>query len=174
MMRLYLVRHAIADELPDELRFGDEQRALTAKGRSRFRRTAKRFARLGEGVDLVCTSPLLRSVQTAELLAGALGHDEVMVLDELRRDAAVEPLLARLGELSLPSIALVGHKRLLRELAASLAHVDADLIRFKRGSIARIDVRRMKTGADGKALWWLAPSDEEVTPGLPLDESVPA
>lgn len=173
-MRLYLVRHAIAEDLPEQFRFGDDLRALTAKGRSRFRRTAKRFARLGEPVRLICTSPLLRAAQTAELLAAAVGLDEVQVLDELRPDAAVDPLLARLAEIGAPSAALIGHKRLLRELAASLAHVDAGRIRFRRGAIARIDVRHIDDGASGRPLWWMAPSDDEVTPGLPLDEALSA
>jgi phosphohistidine phosphatase len=172
MVRLYLVRHAVAEEAAEGLRFADPLRALTARGRRRFRRSARVFARLGEDLDLIFSSPVLRAVQTAELLAGALRHDEVRVLDELRPDAAVPPLLARLSELEATSVALVGHKRLLCDLAVILAGVpleDAERLRLKRGAIARIDVRKLCADVSGKPRWWLGPSGESVRDGLPLE-----
>lgn len=173
MLRLYLVRHAIAEELPDEQPFADPLRALTAKGRRQFRRSARAFAGLEEQVDLICASPVLRAVQTAELLAGALGDEEVRVLDELRPDAGVAPLRARLAELKAGSVALVGHKRLLSELAVTLAGLpleDASRLRLKRGAIARIDVRGLSSNAAGKPRWWLGRAGDAVHAGLPLLE----
>ena len=156
MMRLYLIRHAVAEEA--EGRFLDPLRALTAKGRRRFRRSARAFADLGEAVDAICTSPMLRSVQTAEILAGALRHDEVRILDELRPDAAVDPLLARLAEMEFASVALVGHKRLLSELAAELVGADdASRMRMKHGVISRIDVRKLSESS-AKPRWRLTPA----------------
>jgi phosphohistidine phosphatase len=170
MIRLYLVRHAIAAEPAEGAALADGLRALTAKGRRRFRRSARAFARLEEEVELVCTSPVLRAVQTAELLAGALGHDEVRVLEELRRNGGVESLLARLSTLQVRSVALVGHRRLLKELAVILSGValgEAARVRFKRGAIARIDVRKMSADS-GAPRWWLAPSGKPLRDGLPL------
>ena len=60
MQRVYLVRHGIAGD-PDEWKGPDDSRPLNAKGRRRFRETARAFAKLGERVDLLCTSPLVRS-----------------------------------------------------------------------------------------------------------------
>lgn len=172
MIRLYLVRHAIAeDALEDEA--ADALRALTARGRRRFRRSARAFAKLGEQVDLVCTSPLLRAAQTAELLAAALGQDEVRVLDELSRGAPVRPLLERLSRLGADSVALVGHRRLLKELAVAVTGVslaEAAHVRFKRGAIARIDVRKLSADPSGAPRWWIAPG-ERLRHGLPLDKA---
>jgi phosphohistidine phosphatase len=170
-VRLYLIRHAVAEDQPENMRFADPLRALTARGRRRFRRSARAFARLGEEVGLILSSPMLRSVQTAELLAAALRQDEVRVLDELRPDAGVPLLLERLSELGVESVALVGHKRLLCELAIVLAGVpfeDATRLRFKRGAIARIDVRKLSAAASGKPRWWLGPDGEPLRDGLPL------
>jgi phosphohistidine phosphatase len=150
-MRLYLIRHAIAEET--ESRFLDPLRALTAKGRRRFRRSARAFAELDESITAIFTSPFVRAVQTAELLAAALQHEEVTVLDELRPDAAVEPLLRRLAELDVESAALIGHKRLLSELAAELAGVDD--LRIKHGVISRLDVRDL-TESSAKPRWRLS------------------
>src|ERR1700742_3441864 len=114
MVRLYLVRHAVAEDGDGPLT--DHLRALSEKGRRRFRRSARAFAALGEEIDLVCTSPVLRAVQTAEILASSLGHEDVRVIDELQPDAGVPLLLERLCDLDAESIVLVGHKRLLCDL----------------------------------------------------------
>ena len=152
MLRLYLIRHAIAEET--DSRFLDPLRSLTSKGRRRFRRMARAFAELDESIDAILTSPFVRAVQTAELLAGALRHDEVSVLDELRPDAAVDPLLRRLGELEVESAALVGHKRLLSALATELADVE---LRMKHGVISRLDVRNLAEPS-AKPRWQLSPA----------------
>jgi phosphohistidine phosphatase len=68
-MRLVLVRHAEAEPgSPDELR------TLTDEGRAQARALGERLR--GEGIhpDAVLSSPLLRAVQTAELLG--LGEPE--------------------------------------------------------------------------------------------------
>jgi phosphohistidine phosphatase len=171
MVRLYLVRHAAAEELPEGMRFADPQRALTVRGRRRFRRSARIFARLDEEVGLILASPLLRSVQTAELLASALRKDEVRVLDKLLPEAEVPMLLERLSALAETSVALVSHKRLLCKLAVVLAGVpleDATRLQLKHGAIARIDVRTLSAGASGKPRWWLGPAAESIQSGLPL------
>ena len=68
-MQLYLVRHGIAVDGGEAM--PDGSRGLTDKGRRRFHRTARAFGKLGHKLDLILTSPLVRAVQTAEILAGA-------------------------------------------------------------------------------------------------------
>src|SRR5438309_12026701 len=94
MIRIYLVRHGIAVDPAEKGALDDYSRPLTARGRRRFRRLARAFARLGEPPDFIFTSPLVRAVQTAEILAGTLRASEVGVLDELRPEAGVGRLLA--------------------------------------------------------------------------------
>lgn len=171
MLRLYLVRHGIAEDVPEGTRFADPTRPLTEKGRRRFRRIAHRLARLGDEIDSIYTSPALRAVQTAELLAAALHQDAVRVLDELRSDGAATALLERLQDLSGGGIALVGHKRQLCELAALLAHStdeEAAQIKFRRGAIVRIDLIG-RQGAAGKPRWWIRPANGSLCEGLPVD-----
>src|SRR5438105_10768988 len=88
MIRVYLVRHGIAVNPADSGGLPDDDRPLTGKGRRRFRRAARAFARLGELPDFLFTSPLIRAAQTAEILAGGSRADEVAVLEELRSGAA--------------------------------------------------------------------------------------
>jgi len=150
---------------------------LTAKGRRRFRRSARRFADLKEPVDAILSSPALRAVQTAEILAAALHSDEVQILDELNADGAPALLLSRLAALDARAVALVGHNRQLCDVAARLADLpfeDTARLRLKRGTMVRIDVRKLGGDATGKARWWLGADGGSPLAGLPFDESAAA
>ena len=69
--QLYVIRHAVAEDVAAD---GDDHaRPLTRKGRRRFARLVQRLARAGMAVDLIATSPLVRTRQTAEILAEELG-----------------------------------------------------------------------------------------------------
>ena len=64
MIAVHLVRHGVAADAREGE--PDAHRALTEKGRRRFRRLARAFARLTEGEpapSLILTSPLVRAVQ---------------------------------------------------------------------------------------------------------------
>src|SRR6185295_8742979 len=67
---LYLIRHAVAEERgeawPD-----DTKRPLSDDGAERMRKAARGLARLGVAFDVILTSPLVRTRQTAEIVAAA-------------------------------------------------------------------------------------------------------
>src|SRR5262249_13449288 len=108
-----LVRHGRAE---DEHPAGDAAGALSAGGRREFRAHARELRR-GLRIEAIATSPLVRAVQTAEILADALGLDDVVVRAELATDSAeaVEALARELGA----GWALVGHNP---SFAAALQH----------------------------------------------------
>jgi phosphohistidine phosphatase len=72
-MELYVIRHVIAEPLGQRNEFSDEKRALTKEGRGRAREAAKGLRKLGVEFDLMLTSPLVRAVETAEIVAEAMG-----------------------------------------------------------------------------------------------------
>ncbi|HWE24649.1 MAG TPA: histidine phosphatase family protein [Myxococcales bacterium] len=166
MQRIYLVRHGIAGD-PDAWRGPDDSRPLNGEGRRRFRETARAFAKLGERIEALCTSPLVRAVQTAEILAAALEVDETIVLEELRPNVPVQQLLDRAGQLSQKRIALVGHDPQLSGAAGALGSVEPARIEFPKGAIVRFDV---DDAAARKAVarWWLAPGEKKPHEGLPV------
>jgi len=119
-MRVYLIRHAPAVDVPPGARFLDDLRELTPRGRRRFKQTARAFADLGEQIESLQSSPVLRAVQTAELLARHLRHTQVSVLEELRPGVSAVPVRDWLLQQRKESIALVGHGRQLRDLVRLL------------------------------------------------------
>lgn len=121
-MRVTLIRHAEAgDDAPR-----DEERALTVRGRGDARRLGHALARRGVEFDLMVTSPLVRAVQTAEIVAAEIGYrDRVAVIDLLVPEGEPARLVAFLRSTGkqlddAPSIALVAHEPILSALAAAL------------------------------------------------------
>ncbi|MFN0061405.1 MAG: SixA phosphatase family protein [Myxococcaceae bacterium] len=119
-MKLFLVRHADADaEIPEGL--GDEGRALTAKARqailAHFQSLAKRMA----DTHLILTSPLVRTVQTAQILSHALRHKGFLRAHRsLLPDMPVGSLESLLTEHPGENIIVVGHQPSMGAAAAHL------------------------------------------------------
>jgi phosphohistidine phosphatase len=173
MIHLYLVRHGIArDAKPGER---DESRPLTGEGRDRFRKMARAFARLGESPDFLLTSPLVRAVQTAEILAEALGQDQVEVLPQLAPEVVPADLFAELAKTVKDgqSAVLVGHDPQMSSnvaFAAGLSPQDSMRVDFRKGAIVRIDVKGLPKTQPAQPRWWMRPKRRELVKGLPLLE----
>ena len=116
------MRHGPAeDDAPSGL---DGNRALTDAGRKRVRGVAKTLLDLDEAPQLVISSPLVRAVQTAEIVAIIAKMEEHSGTVEIRRElspggdgAALARALAAEGR---RRVLLVGHEPDLSNLVASL------------------------------------------------------
>jgi len=113
-MRLYLIRHAIAEDPRDGV--SDHDRALTPKGRAKFGRALAGMKRLGVRADVVLHSPKRRTVETAEMF-GPVARGRLVVSESLVREPGDE-LLVQLSNAA--TVACVGHQPHLTELAARL------------------------------------------------------
>ena len=168
-MELYVVEHGIAVESGEGI--PDEWRPLTEKGRRRFQRTARAFGKLGRKLDLILSSPLIRAVQTAEILAGETEPAEVAILAELDPKFDVESarnaIAARAGKAK--AVAVVGHEPQLSSVLAMLAGVPREEIELESGSIVRLDVSGLADGAVADPRWWLKPKGGRKK-GLPLSK----
>ena len=117
-MRVTLIRHAEAgDDAPR-----DESRALTVRGREDARRLGRALARRGVRFTLMVTSPLVRAVQTAEIVAAAVGYRGRMpATDLLEPEGAASEVVAFLETVAdEKSVALVAHEPILSAVAAAL------------------------------------------------------
>jgi phosphohistidine phosphatase len=121
-MRVTLIRHAEAgDDAPS-----DGERTLTLRGRGDARRMGRALARRGIELDLLISSPLVRAVQTAEIVAAAVDYRaRVEVSELLIPEGAASRVLGLLktvgrGGPDNRSIALVAHEPILSAVAAAL------------------------------------------------------
>src|SRR5690242_21953176 len=118
---IYLIRHGVAEERSDRWP-DDSKRPLTSDGMARMEKTARGLARLDIGVDVILTSPLVRTRQTADILAAELdGHPQIVNTDALAPGGDYAAIVAALEKHSRRQrIALVGHEPAIGELAARL------------------------------------------------------
>jgi phosphohistidine phosphatase len=153
-MELYLLRHADAGD-PGAWAGTDEQRPLSRKGVRQAERLGRFLADVGFGLDTVITSPKVRAVETARLVADAIGAqvaEDVRLAGEVTTGVLAD-LLRDAGE---PRRAMiVGHDPDFSEVLAALCDAQVPM---KKGALARIDVDgRIEAGAG--VLRWLVPPD---------------
>ncbi len=138
-MDLFLIRHATALDSP--LRGGgDAARPLAPKGRRQMERALEHLERSGIAFDRLLTSPWLRAVETADLLADLVTGE--LALSAHLAEPPGRPLLAELEQLARAGaerVALVGHAPWLSELAAWLVLDDphsAWVLPLEKGGLA--------------------------------------
>ena len=140
-MRLYLLRHGIAeDHHPD----GDAARRLTPEGVARMRLQAAAFARMDLRLARVLSSPLCRARQTADLVAEALGVP-VEEAQLLRPGCGLDDAAEVVEAAGRPQAALlVGHQPDLGELARALAGA---VLKVRKGTLLALETPRVRRGA---------------------------
>ena len=157
MTELYLIRHGVAEERgeawPD-----DAKRPLTQDGMSKLRKSARALKNLGVVLDVIVTSPLVRTRQTAEIFAAGLDpHPHVVTAESLEPWGTVAAVLSDLEKQAKRGhIALVGHEPGIGELAARLVGT-RHAIPFKKGAVCRIDVEGLPSPGPGDLRWFLTP-----------------
>jgi phosphohistidine phosphatase len=160
-MELFLIRHGIAQPLGQKNDFSDEKRALTPQGRDRLREAAKGLRKLGLGFDLVLTSPLVRAVETAEIIADALGIDKKMIVQtsNLVPGASFDELFGEIKQQKgIETIALVGHQPDLGELISTMVWGDGKIcVPLKKGGVCCINVTETVPAFRGNLIWLLTP-----------------
>ena len=159
-MRLYLVRHGIAEPAGDANNYQDFHRSLTPEGAKKMREVAGGMKGLEVELDWVASSPLIRAKETAEIIAEVLGlKDPVEFWDELTPGAPPQRAVERLQRCkNRESVALVGHQPHLGYLAALLIFgQDSVSLDLKKGGICCIDVERFPIEPPLPLVWLLPP-----------------
>ena len=160
-MRLYLVRHAIAEESDSKRWPDDRQRPLTKTGARRFKRVAGTLVELMQAdgaVERLLTSPLVRARETAAILRRA-GLPEPIEESVLAPGRTAARVLAVLRAHEVQSIVVVGHEPDLgRLLAVCIAGPDAKLaLRFRKGAAACLYFAGAPRVGEASLEWLLPP-----------------
>lgn len=148
-MRIYFVRHGIAEDLADS----DFDRRLTPRGIRRVEASARVIRRLEINPARVYSSPRLRARQTAEIIADALGSN-LSLAEEVNFgfDLADIRSLSR-GLRTDDEVMFVGHNP---DMSLAVRQLTGCAISMKKGGLARVDVAGKKA-EDGELVWLIAP-----------------
>jgi phosphohistidine phosphatase len=163
-MNLYILRHGLAAELgelglPKDLK--DADRPLTAKGKQKLWRTTEAMQAMEIKLDVVIASPLLRAMQTAQIVTEALGLRRKLILtDELTPGGSPKALLDAINALGprTRNILLVGHEPYLSKLIALLAAGNTGAaIDLKKGGLAKLELKKLRYTRCATLAWLLTP-----------------
>jgi phosphohistidine phosphatase len=138
-MLLYIVRHAWAEDR-DETRWPDDSlRPLTEDGQLRFAKMLKRLADAKFWPGVIATSPLVRCVQTAELIAKRVkNRPKIEHLPALAPGSNLQSLVEWTAQHADSDVAWVGHAPDVEHLASELIGNGDAAIHFKKGAIVAI------------------------------------
>jgi phosphohistidine phosphatase len=155
--QLYLIRHGVAEERGDAWP-DDTKRPLSEGGIERLQKSARGLARLDVWIDVILTSPLVRTRQTADIVASAFDpRPSIISVDSLAPEGTYTALVADLEKHGRKTrIALVGHEPGIGELAARLIG-SRHSFEFKKGAVCRIDVEEIPPVGPGDLRWMLTP-----------------
>lgn len=134
MKTLYLVRHAKSSR--DDFTVPDRQRPLETRGERDAAKMGRRLLQRHGKPDLIVSSPALRALATAKLMAEGLDYKlKHLVIDERLYAAAMETLIAVIEEIDdkLESVMLVGHNPGFTDLAH---HFSSDISHMPTCAVA--------------------------------------
>jgi phosphohistidine phosphatase len=160
-MNVILVRHGRAGSPVEFARsgMGDDLRPLTVEGRRRMRRNAEGLKAIVGKLDAIVTSPLVRAVETAQIVARAFGKVEMAELADLAPGGAREKVVRWLKEQPNGStVAIVGHEPTLSGLASWLVcGGDSHIFELKKGGACAVHLADKPAEGAGELLWLMTP-----------------
>ncbi len=158
-MELYLIRHGIAQERDFAIK--DNDRTLTKVGQNKTEEVAKRLYNLGLRFDLILTSPLVRSHQTAEIFTQMQLSSQLQVSTELAPNGNIDSWLNWLEQQNYPptsKLALIGHQPDLGAWASMLVWGEAkEALILKKAGIIGLNLPTMRSPIGQSQMFLLTP-----------------
>jgi phosphohistidine phosphatase len=155
-MIIYFLRHASAGKAYANIS-KDEKRPLDEDGILQARYVGRMLANLDVQVEQIVSSPLIRAMQTASLVANELAFEGAVQRDDALRPESEFAQFRALTERyrKHEAIMVVGHNPSLTEFlaksigpAAGAAHIE-----LKKGAVAKVDMN----GRSGMLEWLITP-----------------
>lgn len=128
----------------------DELRCLTEHGRQYVQRAGAVLLSQPEAIDVIITSPLVRAVQTADLVSSAMGLDaEICARPEIASPSRLDQILDVIDEAPAPvrGVMVVGHEPTMGVLTEHL--LGRTGVRFRTGTILVMKWKRSTRQAVG-------------------------
>jgi phosphohistidine phosphatase len=138
-MKIVFVRHAAAVDRTSGI--SEESRYLTPEGRVFFRKTARTMLKNSVDPSVILSSPLIRAVQTADILAETLSFCSPLVLrNELQPGFGMLALAGLLDEYrSAGELVLVGHEPDLSTIISFLLQ-SSGWFSLKKGAAVKLKI----------------------------------
>jgi phosphohistidine phosphatase len=158
-VKLLIIRHGPAGDRAEWEAEGrdDRLRPLTAQGKKELRRVVQGLATIVDTIDILATSPLVRTLQTAEIVASQFDCDPVTqeaLAPGHDPDEVVKWLKEQRGE----TVAVVGHEPDLSTLACYLlAGKRSSFVTLKKSGCCLVELEDPGRPGSARLEWLLVP-----------------
>jgi phosphohistidine phosphatase len=163
---LLVIRHAVAEDRKAWARAGRDERLrpITTAGAVQMRAAARGIVRITPRIDRIVSSPLTRALETAEIVAAALGRKRVRQAEELEPERDPEALLRWLrAEGGSGTVGVVGHEPHLGTLVTWCLSKKAAMARsavvvLEKGGACLVSFDKRPRAGKGTLQWLMTPS----------------
>jgi len=136
-MNFYLIRHGKAE--PASPLKKDIDRELTSEGAKILKASVESWKNVIKGFDFILTSPLLRAVQTTEIISKVTGFNKDIIKENLLLPGSnTNSLIELANSLEGENIAFIGHQPDLSFHTSRLISSKEVNLKFSPGAIAKI------------------------------------
>ncbi|HEX4300197.1 MAG TPA: histidine phosphatase family protein [Gammaproteobacteria bacterium] len=157
--RVLVVRHAQAEEPAEAAREGrgEKERELTREGRRKMHEAARGLTTLIEHIDLLATSPLVRAVQTADILAEAFPGAKRITHPGLA-PGVYHAALLQWAMRHKGTVAVIGHEPDLSQwIGYMVSGEPRSLVLMKKGSACCLDMPDTAMAGEACIAWHMGP-----------------
>lgn len=159
-MELLVIRHGAAMDKDEFAKTGqsDDSRPLTSAGMEEMKQIARGLRELVKKIDLLATSPLVRAVQTAEIVGDAYDVAVDQTTTSLSPDSDPAEFEKWCTDLDVKRVAVVGHEPHLTALVTWLLTGEDDaIIDLKKGGSCLLEFDSAITSGAGMLKWLMTP-----------------
>jgi len=154
-MNLYIVRHTDAEYLGTG---PGGERQITEEGRRWLENSVRQWKKFIPRIDLIVSSPALRTQQTAAVIATGLGYEGAVVVSKsLQSGTAIADVYSYLHSNREENILLVMHEPEVSLLTMNATGTGSIEFYFKPGTLAKIVFPGKMRPHTGKLHYFLPP-----------------
>ncbi len=136
-MNLYLVRHGHAENVSIVKK--DFDRLLTSKGKEQIRKAASGWKTLIPSINIILTSPFLRALESAKIIAELIVYEKEIVVDNnLAPGCKTNQLIEIVNALDAENILAVGHEPDISNHISNLISHTQVFVDIRRAAIAKL------------------------------------
>lgn len=155
-MNLYLIRHSEAERVSTQKK--DFDRELTNEGIELLKSAVNYWRRIIHGLDIIVTSPLVRAVQTSEIIADKFNYIKEVIKDNnLGTGANTGDLIELINTISAENIACIGHQPDLSNHVSNLISNKGCTLHFPPAAICKIRFSGQVKFSRGELIYLIPP-----------------
>jgi phosphohistidine phosphatase len=155
-MNLYLIRHSIAENISIDKK--DFDRELTEEGKFVIKKISDAWKNYIGNVDVVLTSPLIRAIQTAEIISTNLQEKQNLIKDNnLGTGSRTADLIDILNSLEYQNVVVVGHQPDLSQHINNFCGTGSFNLAFPPASLAKIEFDNSIKYGRGRLIYFIPP-----------------